>query len=217
MSKRIINIILKEKIIAIIRGIPSTQIIDLVTYLNKGGINCVEITFDQTSHEAMNDTLTCIRKIKEHFGDKCSVGAGTVMTPLQVQEAVKVGAEYIISPNVDEEVIKETKNLGKISIPGAFTPSEMALAYKYGADIVKLFPAGILGTEYIKALKAPLKHIPVIAVGGVTSKNCIEFINAGAVGVGVGGNLVSQKLVNEGRFDEIEALAKEYVDALRGY
>lgn len=217
MSKRIIEKILKEKIIAIIRDIPSTQIIDLVTYLNKGGISFVEITFDHTSTEAMKDTLLSIRKIKEHFSEKCMVGAGTVMTALQVQQSVNAGAEYIISPNVDEEVIKETKALGKTSIAGALTPSEMALAYKYGTDVVKLFPAGILGTDYIKAVKAPLKHIPIIAVGGVTAKNCIEFIKAGAVGVGVGGNLVSKQLVDEGRFDEIEAIAKEYVESLRGF
>lgn len=217
MAKRIIEKILNEKIIAIIRGIPSTQIIDLVTYLNRGGINFVEITFDHTNNEAMEDTLLSIKKIKEHFGDKCMVGAGTVMTALQVKQAVDAGAEYIISPNVDEEVIKMTKNLGKISIAGALTPTEMALAYKYGTDIVKLFPAGILGTDYIKSVRAPLKHIPIIAVGGVTAKNCTEFIKAGAVGVGVGGNLVSKQLVDEGSFDEIEAIAKEYVESLRAF
>ena len=217
MSKRILNTILEEKIVAIIRGISSDRIIDLVTVLHKGGINCIEITFDQTSPEAMEDTLRSIMKIKNHFGDKCLVGAGTVMTSKQVHQAVEAGAEYIISPNVDEEVIKETKNLGKISIPGAFTASEVAMAYKYGADIVKLFPAGIFGSDYIKAIKAPLKHVPVIAVGGVTPKNCIEFIKAGAVGVGVGGNLVSEKLLNENRYDEIQAIAREYVEAIRSF
>ena len=114
----------------------------------------------------------------------------------------------------DEEVIKETKKLGKVSIPGAMTPTEAAFAYKCGADIVKLFPAGVLGAAYIKALKAPLKHIPVTAVGSVNPQNCAEFIKAGCVGVGCGGNLVSAKLVNEGRFDEITAVAKEYMEAL---
>ena len=111
-------------------------------------------------------------------------------------------------------MIKETKKLGKVSIPGAMTPTEAAFAYKCGADIVKLFPAGVLGAAYIKALKAPLKHIPVTAVGSVNPQNCAEFIKAGCVGVGCGGNLVSAKLVNEGRFDEITAVAKEYMEAL---
>jgi 2-dehydro-3-deoxyphosphogluconate aldolase/(4S)-4-hydroxy-2-oxoglutarate aldolase len=117
---------------------------------------------------------------------------------------------------VDEAVIRETKRLGKVSIPGAMTPTEAAFAYSCGADIVKLFPAGILGSAYVKAVKAPLKHIPVTAVGNVNVDNCAEFIKAGAVGVGVGGSLVSAKLVDEGRFDEITATAQAYVKALNG-
>jgi 2-dehydro-3-deoxyphosphogluconate aldolase/(4S)-4-hydroxy-2-oxoglutarate aldolase len=117
---------------------------------------------------------------------------------------------------VDARVIRATKALGKISIPGAMTPTEVAYAYECGADIVKMFPAGVLGAGYIKAVKAPLKHIPVVAVGGVNAGNCAEFIKAGAVGVGVGGNLVSPAFVNEGRFDEITAMAQEYTDALKG-
>lgn len=217
MSEEILNKIIDGKIIAIIRGISSTKIVDLVDSMYKGGINCVEVTFDQTSNEAMKDTLTSIKKIREQFGDRCLVGAGTVMTSEQVRQAVAAGAEYIISPNVDEVVIKETKTLGKISIPGALTPSEVALAYKYGADVVKLFPAGLLGPDYIKSVKAPLKHIPLLATGGINHNNCAEFIEAGAVGVGVGGNLVSGKLVDEGRFDEIEAIAKKYNILLRGF
>lgn len=217
MSNDILSKIIKGKIVAIIRGISSTKIVDLVDSIYKGGINCIEVTFDQTSNEAVKDTLTSIIKIREQFGDRVLVGAGTVMTPAQVQQAVTAGAEYIISPNVDKDVIKETKTMGKISIPGALTPSEVARAYKYGADVVKLFPAGILGPDYIKALKAPLKHIPVLATGGIDHNNCAEFIEAGAVGVGVGGNLVSGKLVNECRFDEIEAIAKKYNAILRGF
>ena len=94
------------------------------------------------------------------------------------------------------------------------TPTEAAFAYKCGADIVKMFPAGLLGVDYIRALKAPLKHIPLSAVGNVTVENCAQFLEAGAVGIGVSGNLVSKKLVEEGRFDEITATAKAYVAAL---
>ena len=115
-----------------------------------------------------------------------------------------------------DSLVRATKALGKVSIPGAMTPTEAAFAYKCGADIVKLFPAGLLGAAYIKAVKAPLKHIPVTAVGNVNVDNCAEFIKAGAVGVGVGGSLVSAKLVDEGRFDEITATAQAYVAALRG-
>ena len=214
MANQILEKLTKGKIIAIVRGIPSDKIVALATALEKGGINCIEVTFDQSSQEKAQDTLKAIRNISEALGDKVCVGAGTVMTVEQVQQAAAAGAEYMISPNTDQAVIAETKRLGKISIPGAMTPTEAATAYSYGADIVKLFPAGILGANYIKAVKAPLKHIPVTAVGNVNVDNCAEFFRAGAIGVGVGGNLVSLQLVEEGRFDEITAIARSYMDAL---
>lgn len=216
MSQTVLERIIEGKIVAIVRGIPSTKILGLATALEKGGVNCIEVTFDQTSEEKAQDTLAAIRAIKDGLGDKVCVGAGTVMSAEQVRLAAEAGAEYMISPNVDEEVIRETKRLDKVSIPGAMTPTEAAFAYKCGADIVKLFPAGLLGAAYIKAVKAPLKHIPVTAVGNVNVDNCAEFIKAGAVGVGVGGSLVSAQLVDEGRFDEITATARAYVAALRG-
>jgi len=217
MLKDVLDKILKGKIIAIVRGISSEKIVDLVEAMYKGGITCVEVTFDHSSEETKRNTLKAISKIKEHFKDTICVGAGTVMTPEQVRQAVEVGAKYIISPNVDEDVINETKKLGKVSIPGALTSTEAAFAYKCGADIIKLFPAGVLGADYVKAVKAPLKHIPVIAVGSVNPKNCADFLKAGAVGVGVGGNLVSAELVNEGRLDEITVVAKKYMEALRAW
>lgn len=215
MSKEVLNKILEGKIIAIVRGIPSDEVVGLAEALEKGGISCIEVTFDQSSEEKAQDTLKAISNISKALGDRVCVGAGTVMTVAQVEAAVAAGAEYMISPNTNAAVIKRTKELDKVSIPGAMTPSEVAEAYELGADIVKMFPAGILGTAYIKAVKAPLKHIPVTAVGGVNPGNCADFIRAGAVGVGVGGNLVSPQLVKEGRFEEITAIAKSYTDALR--
>lgn len=215
MSKTVLNKILDGKVVAIVRGIASDKIADLAAALAAGGITCIEVTFDQSSPEKANATLDAIRNIKKALGDKVCVGAGTVMSVEQVRQAAEAGAEYMISPNIDPEVIRETKRLDKVSIPGAMTPTEVAYAYNCGADIVKMFPAGILGPGYIKAVKAPLKHIPVTAVGGVNAGNCAEFIKAGAVGVGVGGNLVSPVLVNEGRFAQITAMAQEYTDALK--
>lgn len=214
MSQEVLKKIRDGKIIAIIRGISSDKIVDLVEAMVAGGVYCAEVTFDQASVEGAQDTLVSIRKICEHFGDRVCVGAGTVMSSEQVCQAAKAGAKYIISPNTDPLVIAETKKLGLVSIPGAMTPTEAAYAYSLGADIVKLFPAGNLGAAYIKALKAPLKHIPVTAVGGVNAENCIEFFKAGVIGIGVGGNLVSKELVDSQNFAAITAAAKEYVDAL---
>ena len=204
--------IYEEKIIAIVRGIPSGKIAALAQALAEGGVSCIEVTFDQTNPE---ETLTSLRTIKSELGDRICLGAGTVMTVEQVEQAAQAGAEYMISPNVDEAVIRATKALGKVSIPGAMTPTETAFAYQCGADIVKLFPAGLLGPAYIKAVKAPLKHIPVSAVGNITIENCADFIQAGAVGVGVGGNLVSALLVNEGCFSQITATARAYREKLK--
>jgi len=214
VKRDVLQTLMDQKIVAIVRGVATSNIVDLVNAMEKGGMTCVEITFDQSSAEKMEETLASLRRIANECPHVC-VGAGTVMTVEQVRLAVEAGAEYIISPNVDEAVIRETKRLGKISIPGAMTATEVAFAHRCGADIVKMFPAGILGPDYIKAIKAPLKHIPITAVGGVTVENCAEFIKAGAIGVAVGGNLVSPALVKSGKFDEITAIAKAYVDALR--
>lgn len=208
--KNVMEMIMKEKIVAIIRGIHSDYMIDTVTALVNGGIHCVEVTFNAKSKEASLDTLLSIKKIKEHFGEEVAVGAGTVLTVENVQDAYEAGAQFMISPNSNEEVIRKTKELGMISIPGAVTPTEIITAYEMGADIVKLFPAATLGLGYIKAITGPINHIPLTAVGGVNAENAKDFLSAGCVGVSVGGNLVNKALIEAGKFEEITALAKEY-------
>lgn len=210
--KKTLEILKEEKVVAIVRGIPSGRILDLARALYRGGIRCIEVTFDQSSQAGIDETARCIHLLAQK-PDLC-VGAGTVMNTDQVHLAKAAGARYIISPNVDADVIAETKKLEMVSIPGAFTPTETAYAYQCGADIVKIFPGGLLGPSYIKALRGPFSHIPMMAVGSVRANTCAEYIQAGCVGVGVGGNLVSLKLLEEGRFDEITAAAKAYMDAL---
>ena len=213
MSNFVLETILETKVIAIVRGVPSGQIAALAGAIRAGGLRCLEVTFDHAASGGIQDTLASIRLLRGEFPDMC-IGAGTVMSVEEVRQAREAGAGYIISPNTDEAVIRETKALGLTSIPGAMTPSEAANAWKWGADLVKLFPAGVLGPEYIKALKAPLKHIPVTAVGGVTPQNAPDFLAAGCAGVGVGGNLVSPKLVAEGRLEEIAETARAYGKAV---
>lgn len=217
MVNKVLEQIKRDKVIAIVRGIPSDRILDLAEALYGGGITCIEVTFDQSNEEKRKDTCAAIRCLKERLGEQICIGAGTVLSVQQVQQASEAGAEYIISPNVDEEVIYETKRLEMVSIPGALTPSEVVKAHQHGADIVKLFPAGELGPGYIKAVKTPLPHIPVTAVGGVNPENCASFIKAGAIGVGCGGNLVSAKLVQENRLDKIKETARQYKKALEGF
>lgn len=212
--KTILNEIINHKLIAIVRGIESTKMLNLVSALKSGGISCIEVTFDHASIQGIENTATSIRLIKEAFGEEILLGAGTVLTPEQVDIAKQAGAKFILSPNTDISVIKRTKELNMISMPGAFTPSEAAAAWNAGADIVKLFPIAQLGPAYIQALKGPLSHMRFSAVGGVNEKNATEFLKAGACCLGIGGNLVSKKLIESGEFQEITRLAKEYVQTI---
>lgn len=206
--------IYQGKIIAIVRGVPCALMLDTARALLKGGIHMMEVTFNQASEEGIRETADSIRLLAKELPDEILLGAGTVMTPEQVDLAKECGARYIISPNVDVDVIRRTKELGMVSIPGAFTPSEIAVAYKAGADIVKLFPAGLMGTAYIKAIMGPLSHIPVSAVGGVDDKNIAAFFKAGVCSVGIGGSLVDRKAIAAGNFEAITQTAQKLTDAI---
>ena len=216
MSNKAFETILEHKIVAIVRGFEPETVVEMAKAYCANGIHCVEITFDQTNPDKQYLTAQSIRMVKEALGDAMCVGAGTVMTVEQVRMAAEAGAEYMISPNVDEDVIKETKRLGKLSIPGAMTPSEIASAYKMGADIIKLFPANELGLSYIKAIKAPLKHIPLMATGGVRPANAMDYLNAGSSALGVGGDLVNKAWIAAGEFDKIGQAARDFADSVKG-
>lgn len=203
-----------DKIIAIVRGLESEYMLALADALYNGGITMIEVTFDQKNPDKWRDTCGAIKLISEKFAGRMLAGAGTVMTTEQLELAYEAGAKYIISPDTNAEVIRATKKLGLVSLPGAMTPTECVTAYNAGADAVKVFPAGELGPAYIKAIRAPLSHIPMLAVGGVNEKNAADFINAGCIGLGVGGKLVNIELIKNGKFDEISALAREYIKAV---
>ncbi len=210
-----IKAIIEKRIIAIVRGLESTQIIHLAQSLYEGGINIMEVTFNQSKPETWADTQKAISSVAEKFKGKINIGAGTVVTEEQVRLAYNSGAEFIVSPNTDERVIRTTKDLGMVSLPGALTPTEIVFAHGCGADAVKVFPAADLGPGFIKAVKAPLPHIGIIAVGGIDEKNAADFIRAGAIGVGVGGNLANKALISAGEYDKITSIAKEYVKAVK--
>ncbi|MFT5875413.1 MAG: 2-dehydro-3-deoxyphosphogluconate aldolase/(4S)-4-hydroxy-2-oxoglutarate aldolase [Clostridium sp.] len=212
MDKQCIkDMITNNKIVAIIRGLEEKDIIDTVKALVDGGITLLEFTFDHTNANCIENTTSKIKLTKNYFRNQVCVGAGTVLNVEEVEKAIDAGAEFIISPNVNTEVIKRTNELDKVSIPGALTPTEAVIAYEAGADYVKLFPAGELGKNYIKALMAPLKHIPFMAVGGINSDNVSEFIEIGMCGVGIGGQLIDKKAIKEKNYDEITKIAKKFV------
>lgn len=209
-----ISFVTANKVIAIIRGQGSEYILNLAQALHEGGVNLIEVTFPQNSPELFSETARSISLIAKRFGGLILPGAGTVVTREQVKLAYDAGARYIISPNTDVDVIKYTKSLGLLSFPGAMTPTEIMTAHDAGADIVKLFPAAQLGTDYIKAIRAPISHVKLMAVGGITHLNAREFIQSGCVGVGVGGSLVNAQWARDGQWDKITAMAKEYIKAV---
>lgn len=213
---QVIEAVKQSKIIAIVRGIESGKLAQLVSALHAGGISFVEVTFDQSRPDSWQDTARAIGQIAKDFAGRVVPGAGTVVTLEQLALAADAGAQYIISPNTDAAVIGQTKALGLVSMPGAFTPTEIVHAHNAGADFVKVFPVGAMGAGYIKALKAPLPHIPLMAVGGVTEQNAASFLAAGAEGLGVGGNLVNKQWIEAGEFDKIQAAAEAYVAAIKG-
>ena len=215
MRDQVMSAILDNKIIAIIRGIYGKDCRNLISALVKGGINLIEVTFDQANPESFKETQAAIEMINSDF-ENVYVGAGTVTDTMLVQMANDAGAKYIISPNVDVDVIKKTRDLGLVSIPGAMTPTEIRYARMSGADFVKVFPISNLGgATYIKAVSAPLNNIPLLGVGGVNESNINELIKAGAKGAGVGGNLVNKKWIAESRFDEITTLAEKFCSEVR--
>ncbi len=203
-----------EKIIAIARGVDPTKAAELAKALYAGGISVLEFPFDMKDVESRNADKAIAAAV-EAMGDKMIIGCGTASYVELVDRAHAAGASFIISADTNVDVIKRTKELGLISIPGVATGTDVMKSYRAGADYAKLFPAGELGLGYLKALKGPFGHVKYMAVGGVGLENIGDFIKAGCVGVGIGGALVDNKKIAAGEFDDITALARKYVEAVK--
>lgn len=201
--EKMIDILQREKLVAILRHVPYKASIPVIEALINGNIRMVEVTLNSDS------ALHVIEEAKETFGSQAYVGAGTVLTLDMAKEAVSAGAEYLVSPNVDEAVIDYAVSQ-KVDIwPGAFTATEIVKAYEAGASAVKVFPAGSMGPGYIKDLKGPLNHIPMMVTGGINEKNVKAFLQAGACSAGFGGNLVNSELIKKGDYESITSRAKQ--------
>ena len=215
MREKVIKEILDKKIIAIIRGATEEEAVAAAEALYEGGITLVEVTFNQKAPESFINTASAIKAIKEKMGDKMLVGAGTVTSVELAQLAAEAGASYIISPDTDPAVIKRTLELGLVSLPGAYTPTEAKIAHNAGADFVKLFPVTSLGPEYVKAVKAPLSHIKLLGVGGINTENIGAYLASGLSGFGIGSNIIDKSALKSGDFDKITLLARKYKEAVK--
>lgn len=177
----------KRAVVAVIRGANMETIIPMAQALKEGGVTALEITMETPK------ALTIIEKAADVFGDEIFVGAGTVLDAETARAAIMSGAKFVFSPTVRKETIEMTKRYGVISVPGAFTATEILSAYEYGADVIKVFPAGSVGPGYFKNIAGPLPHIPLMPTGGIDMDNAKDYIRAGAVAVGVGSSLVDSK------------------------
>ena len=210
----IISEIRKEKIIVIVRNVEKEKIKFLAEAMYKGGIRLIEITFSADG-KSDKETAEKIKLLAEEFEGTMHIGAGTVLTERQVETAYEAGAEFIISPDTCVDVIRKTRELNLVSVPGALTPSEIRTAHDAGADFVKLFPITNLGTKYFKAVKAPLSNIEFLAVGGIDENNMREYADAGIAGFGIGSNIVNKKMIAENNWEAVTRLAEKYCEAVR--
>jgi 2-dehydro-3-deoxyphosphogluconate aldolase/(4S)-4-hydroxy-2-oxoglutarate aldolase len=204
----VLSHILHHKLVAIIRGIQPDDVLPIAHALYTGGVRTLEITLNSPG------ALAAIEAVAHQLQGQIVVGAGTVLDSASAKAAISSGAEFIISPSLDIDTIQQTKSLGKVSIPGAFTATEIYQAYKNGGDIIKVFPASI-GADYIRDLRGPFPQIPLMPTGGIHLENIRDFQQAGAAAFGVGGALVNAKdPVTEVSLQELTARASQFVQAV---
>jgi len=196
-------------VIAVIRRLPEALVEQVAEHLVAGGITALEVTVDSPG------AFSVIRRLAERLKDRAIVGAGTVLDAESARLAIDSGADFLLSPSLHRDVIQTALRYGKIAVPGVLTPTEMITAVEWGADLVKIFPASAFGAQYIRDIKAPFPHIPVIPTGGIHLGNLASFIQAGAAAVGVGGNLLDRRAIETGDFAKIEALARQYVTVVQ--
>ncbi|MFO0864103.1 MAG: bifunctional 4-hydroxy-2-oxoglutarate aldolase/2-dehydro-3-deoxy-phosphogluconate aldolase [Gemmataceae bacterium] len=197
--------VLDTGIVAVVRSQDSQQLVDVVEALAEGGVTVVEITM------TVPNALEVLRLTRNKLGNRVLLGAGTILDTETARAAFLAGAEYLVSPTLNLDVIRMCQRYDKLVMPGAFTPTEILAAWEAGADIVKVFPAEVVGPPFFKALKGPLPQIRVMPTGGVDLTTASSFLKAGACCLGVGGQLVEPKAVADRNFDRIRDLAKQYV------
>jgi 2-dehydro-3-deoxyphosphogluconate aldolase/(4S)-4-hydroxy-2-oxoglutarate aldolase len=201
--------VIEGGIVAIVRSPSSAALVEVVRALVEGGVTAVEVTM------TVPDALDVLRQVRQALGDQLLLGAGTVLDPETARAVLLAGAEFIVSPTVNLEVIRMCQRYDKAVMPGAFTPTEILTAWEAGADIVKVFPAEVGGPAFFKALRGPLPQVRVMPTGGVDLTTAPAFLKAGACCLGVGSQLVEPKAVAERDFNRIRELARQYVAVVK--
>ena len=203
----ITSLLTQPGIIAIVRAQRLTQVVPMIEALVAGGVVATEITMTTPN------ALSAIREARERMGDHALIGVGTVLDAESCRAAIEAGAEFVVSPVCRGELVPIAGAAGRPIMLGAYTPTEAHSAHEAGADFVKIFPADTLGPGYIKALRGPLPHLRIVPTGGVAVQNVGDFFKAGCAAVGVGSNLVSTQILQDGNWPELTRRAQEFVKA----
>lgn len=201
--------VLNSGIVAVIRAPSGELLVDVAKALQEGGVDVLEVTF------TVPRAHTVLERVAAELGDKILLGAGTVLDPETARIAMLSGAEFIVSPAVNVDVIQMCRRYSKLVLPGAFTPTEVITAWEAGADIVKVFPAEIGGPTLLKALKGPFPQVRLLPTGGVNLETAADFLKAGACALGIGSSLVEPQAIKDRDFARITSLAKQYVEIVR--
>jgi len=203
--------VLQTGIVAILRAPQGDMLADAAEALLAGGVDAIEVTFTvPRAHEVL-------ARVADRLGHRIVLGAGTVLDAETARLAILSGAEFIVGPTVNLEVIELCRRYDKLVFPGAFTPTEVLHAWQAGADIVKIFPSDCVGPGYLKALRGPLPQVRLMPTGGVNLQTAADFLRAGACALGIGGALVEPAALAEKNFARIESLARQYVQIVRAF
>lgn len=209
-EQKLMDLMTRYRVVAIVRHLPEDQLEPVFAALADAGIRLIEVTMNSAG-AAEQITLA-----QELFGDRMLIGAGTVSTPDRALAALAAGARFLVTPNLDLEVVEIARRQHCPVIPGVMTPTEMMTAMKAGVKVLKLFPASQLGTAYVKDILAPLDELKLVAVGGVTPQNSAEWIKAGCVGVGMGSSLLPKDLVESKNYGQLRRQTEAFIRQLIG-
>lgn len=201
--------ILESGLTAVIRAKSSEHLINVVEAIRAGGVECIEVTMTTP------DALSVIHEAAKRFGDEAVIGVGSVLDAETARAAILAGAEFVVGPTLDLGVIEMCRTYSKPVIPGALTPTEILTAWRAGADLVKVFPAGVMGPGYFRDVLAPLPQVKLVPTGGVDLNTAAEFIKAGAAALCVGSAMTPKDAMAEGRWDVLTDLAARFVEAVR--
>ena len=201
--------ILRCGIVAVLRAPSGELLADVAEALLAGGVEAIEVTF------TVPRALQVIEQVADRLGDKLVLGAGTVLDPETARAAILAGAQFIVSPTLNLQVIELCRRYSRLVMPGALTPTEILTAWQAGADIVKVFPSDLTGPGYLKAVLAPLPQVRLMPTGGVNLQTAADFLKAGACALGVGGTLADKQAIANREFGKITDLARQYVEIVR--